>query len=160
DLFVLKPLSVQVGATSEFSVNLTPAGDGYQFLIQSGIGANRLEHVSGAIGPLDERVVQHDIPPLPGACHARTIDEDVLLEYRASKKGGYLALGKRWNNTKHVLYGEGEVLAEHQLPEEFQDDVATYKLHPAFTDFTALFPLYQAATELQYVPFSYDAVRV
>ncbi|MBT6274123.1 MAG: SDR family NAD(P)-dependent oxidoreductase, partial [Chromatiales bacterium] len=160
DLFVLMPMSVPTGGEREMSVILTPAQSGYSFVIESGTGADRQEHVRGSIGPIGSSEVRHDLYEIRAACNVQVIGEEVLAQYRAAKEGGYLALGPRWNNTERVSYGDGVVLGEHALAPEFRDDVATFKLHPAFTDFTALYPLYLSQSEKQYVPFSYDAVRV
>lgn len=160
DLFVLNPMSVPNGTERDMLVILKPAARGYEFVIESGMGADRLEHVRGSIGPLTGPDVRHDTAALRASCNEQEIDLGVLARYRAAKEGGYLALGPRWNNTQRVFYGPGMMLGEHELAPEFQNDVQTYKLHPAFTDFTALFPLYLSQSPAQYVPFSYDAVRV
>ena len=160
DLFLLKPFSVGPGEERDLSVILTPAAGGYTFAIESGDGPNRLEHVRGTIAAWDPPEKRHDLTALREACQDQAIDERVLARYRAAKEGGYLALGRRWANTRRVFYGPDMMLGEHELDPDCEADVATYKLHPAFTDFTALFPLYQSLTPAQYVPFSYDAVRV
>ena len=159
DLFVLTPLAVPAGTTKEMRVVFTPAAHGFQFVIESGAGAAREEHVRGAITAIAPGEVRHDIAALRAQCTEQTIDEAVLVRYRAAKEGGYLALGPRWNNTQRVAYGTNTILGEHDLG-TFAADVNAFKLHPAFTDFTALYPLYLSQSPAQYVPFSYDAVRV
>ncbi len=160
DLFLLKPLSVEPGEARELSVTLTPGATGYSLTIESGEGPNRLEHVRGSIASWNPPEKRHDVAALREACQEQAIDEQVLSRYRAAKEGGYLALGRRWANTRRVFYGPDTILGEHELDADCEADVATYKLHPAFTDFTALFPLYLSEAPAQYVPFSYDAVRV
>src|SRR5439155_17794030 len=126
-----------------------PGANGYDFTIESGDGADRLEHVRGSIAALDPEEKRHDIVALRGACTEQAIDEQVLARYRAAKEGGYLALGRRWANARHVFYGPGTILGEHELDPDCHADTATYKLHPAFTDFTALFPLYMSQSPAQ-----------
>jgi hypothetical protein len=160
DLFVLMPMAVPAGTERDLRVVLTPSTRGYDFVIESGAAGDRQEHVRGAIGALVSPEIHRDIAALRSSCTAQKIDSEILTQFRATRESGYLVLGRRWNNTQQVFYGADTMLGEHALDAEFVSDVATYKLHPAFTDFTALFPLYFGQTPAQYVPFSYDAVRV
>src|SRR5205085_8930555 len=72
--------------------------------------------------------------------------------------------GKRWKNLKSIKYGKGEALVTLELPQEFVDDLETYRLHPALLDMAtgrseALVPGFDPKNDF-YVPLSYTTLRL
>lgn len=81
-----------------------------------------------------------------------------------TKQEAYLNFETRWKNLRQVSYGENEVLAMLELPEQFSDDLDNFTLHPALMDLatSAGLPLvdgYETSTDF-YVPLSYKRVQV
>ena len=73
--------------------------------------------------------------------------------------GSAFVWGSRWQSVRAIWEGEGEVLAELELPPEFAEDLATFCLHPALLDVATSVGLTRSA-DGPLVPAGYRRLRV
>lgn len=164
DLFFLAPLEVHEDETREVRVSLEKNGSGYGFSVTSRTPEHTWqEHVRGKVG--NGRSPQqpiHNIQEIAARCNLREVSYGPMEQ--ETKQETYLNFGPRWKNLRQVCYGEDEVLAVLELPEQFSDDLTSFTLHPALMDLatSAGLPLvdgYETSNDF-YVPLSYKRVQV
>jgi acyl carrier protein len=159
DLSFQAPFVVVAGETRELKVVLDRDGDGWDLrILGPGPVKSAPVHAMG-------RVAEVEPPSLPDAdldgIAARCSKNRQTFDSAAD---AHLDFGPRWDNRKHVDYGEGEALVTLELPEAFAGDVEGYALHPALMDFAtagaqALIEGYTPETHF-YVPMSYGKLTV
>ena len=71
---------------------------------------------------------------------------------------GPMGFGPRSRCVRRVYAGDGEYLAELELPAEYADDLARLTLHPSLVDLATAFVALQLADEFR-IPLSYGRVR-
>lgn len=149
DLQFQAPFVVRAGETRVLRVVLDRDGDGWELRIE---GPGTL-HAMGRV----EDVAPPSLPKADlAAIEARCTKRRQTFESAADE---HLDFGTRWNNRKHVDYGDGEALVTLELPADFAGDAPDYALHPALMDFAtagaqALVEGYAPETHF-YVPMSY-----
>ncbi|HEV2149684.1 MAG TPA: SDR family NAD(P)-dependent oxidoreductase, partial [Longimicrobiaceae bacterium] len=157
----LSPLSVPDGATRLVRLRLEPAGEGYTFRVSSappgGGEGGEQEHAHGRVVPGAHEEVGHLDP---AAVRSRCVPVDLQAEGSGTTAGDhFLGFGPRWTGAlRSVARGDGELLAELELPEAFRGDLADYALHPALLDAATGF-LRHLGDGL-YLPLAYERIRV
>ena len=164
DLFFLAPLEVHEDETREVRVSLEKNGSGYGFSVTSRTPEHTWqEHVRGKVGNgRSPQQSTQNIEAIAARCNLRELRFGPMEQ--ETKQEAYLNFGPRWKNLRQVSYGENEVLAMLELPEQFSDDLDNFTLHPALMDLatSAGLPLvdgYETSTDF-YVPLSYKRVQV
>ena len=164
DLFFLAPLEVHEDETREVRVSLEKNGSGYGFTVTSRTPEHTWqEHVRGKVGDgrSPDKPAQN-IQEIAARCNLREVSYGLMEQ--ETKQETFLNFGPRWKNLRQVCYGENEVLAILELPEQFSDDLDSFTLHPALMDLatSAGLPLvdgYETSDDF-YVPLSYKRVQV
>jgi NAD(P)-dependent dehydrogenase (short-subunit alcohol dehydrogenase family) len=160
DVVFTSPLTVPQGREIEVRTVLRRVGAGpeCEFTIQSIPDPNRpqlREHARGRIATLsDSPLTRHDVERL---IHSTPVIFN-LNDHTARTRQRRIELGPRWQNLVQVRLGRGQGLAFLRLPEAFQDDCATFMLHPALLDTATGFVSMRSGT--QYQPVSYRKVRI
>ncbi|MAT96289.1 MAG: hypothetical protein CL608_04030 [Anaerolineaceae bacterium] len=164
DLFFLAPLEVPEDETREVRVSLEKNGSGYGFTITSRTPEHTWqEHVRGKVGNgRSPQQITQNIQEIAARCTLREVRFGPMEQ--ETKQETFLNFGPRWKNLRQVCYGENEVLAMLELPEEFNSDLDSFTLHPALMDLatSAGLPLvdgYETSDDF-YVPLSYKKVQV
>lgn len=164
DLFFLAPLEVHNDESREVRVSLEKNGIGYGFSVTSRTEEHTWqEHVRGKVcNGRSAKCTPYNIEEIAARCTVR--EQNFNLMEQETKQEAYLDFGPRWKNLRQVCYGENEVLAMLELPEQYSDDLDTFSLHPALMDLatSAGLPLvegYEASQDF-YVPLSYKKVQV
>ncbi|MFM9994462.1 MAG: type I polyketide synthase [Phycisphaerales bacterium] len=161
DVTFVGPLAVGDDEPRDVRVTLRPDADAWTFEVSSRASTN---------GPAQwDLHAQGSAAAVTGAPRSATIGDARARCLRPPpsefvRQDAFLAFGPRWNVVKSVRYGENEALAELELPEEFREDLAAYKLHPAMMDMATgfglpLVPGY-AGSDALYVPMGYRRLRM
>ncbi len=164
DLFFLSPLEVHEDESREVRVSLEKNGSGYGFTVTSRTPEHTWqEHVRGKVSNgRSPQPIMHNIQEIAARCTLREIRFGPMEQETKQEK--YLNFGPRWKNLRQVCYGQNEVLAMLELPEQFSNDLDSFTLHPALMDLatSAGLPLvdgYETSSDF-YVPLSYKKVQV
>ena len=156
DIFFMAPFLVPDAHVTPLRISLERADGG--FVISSANAGSTQEHARGRIRPIDEPApAPIDLAPIVERCRVR-IEE---FEQYANPQ---LLWGRRWNVLRSVGYGDGEALARLAIPDEFADDLAEHRLHPAILDLATggaleLIPGFRTGDDF-FVPFSYGRLRL
>jgi thioesterase domain-containing protein/acyl carrier protein len=101
-----------------------------------------------------------DIDTIAGRCQARLLRFD---DRKRTEQEKFFDFGARWRCLKAIHLGQGEALAEIELPKPYKDDVLKYHLHPALLDLATGAALYLIENYGQsasvYLPMSYAHAR-
>src|SRR5215213_3529252 len=158
--FFLAPLGLRDDETRNLRTILEKDGDAYQFRVlgqlpsENGDDPVWQDYALGQISFTDaEPPLRYDLEALRARCGK----EDIVItdDYEMDPD-----LGPRWQSLRRVYLGEKELLAELELPEEFADDFAQYKLHPALLDRATGTTKHYLINEGHYLPMSYKRLRV
>lgn len=166
DLYFFRPLEVNDGQERQLRVRLARSEEGYRFEARSDC---RLDGRSGFQLNAQATLVPGDLPaPAP-------VDAQAVLarcpSHRESDPAGWrspqeahLSFGPRWRVVRSVAFGQGEGIAQLQLPEAFADDLQQgFLLHPALLDLAtgwAMRLITGYEPQRLWVPVSYREVRV
>jgi acyl transferase domain-containing protein len=163
------PLLVADGEEKEVRTTLTPStGAEFEFSIESraaGAEGAWQEHARGRVGTTEEgeEISRHlDIAEIRARCADREVD---VAEERARLRadGGsqpddrdqLLRFGPRWENLlRRLSAGTNEGLAFIELPEDFDEDLADFGMHPSLLDVATGFA--QLKGEGIYLPLGYE----
>ena len=161
DVFFLAPMVIDDQETREVRSHLTREEGSYRFSISSR-DLGWTEHATGLI-----RRVSHPAPPvrdLDGIlrrCRKRAIHFDA--DHRTHQET-FFSFGPRWRNLKAIHLGQGEALAELELPKGNPSDVLNYLMHPALFDLATGSSLYLVQNYNQtasiYLPMSYRKLTI
>ncbi len=158
--FFLAPLGLRDDETREVRTILEKDGDSYQFRVLGQLPSDNgddpvwQDHALGQISFTEvEPPRQYDLDALRARCGK----EEIIItdDYEMDPD-----LGPRWQSLRRVYLGEKELLAELELPEEFADDFAQFKLHPALLDRATGTAKHYLINEGHYLPMSYRRLRV
>jgi len=158
--FFLAPLGLRDDETREVRTILEKDGDTYQFRVLGQLPSENggdpvwQDHALGQISFTDaEPPRRYDLESLRTRCGK----EEIVItdDYEMDPD-----LGPRWQSLRRVYLGEKELLAELELPEEFADDFAQYKLHPALLDRATGTAKHYLIKEGHYLPMSYKRLLV
>ncbi|HET6978703.1 MAG TPA: MupA/Atu3671 family FMN-dependent luciferase-like monooxygenase [Pyrinomonadaceae bacterium] len=158
--YFLAPLGLRDDETREVRTILEKDGDVYQFRVLGELPSENggdpvwQDYALGQIGFTEaEPLRRYDLEALRARCGK----EEILItdDYEMDPD-----LGPRWQSLRRVHLGEKELLAELELPEEFADDFAQYKLHPALLDRATGTAKHYLIHEGHYLPMSYKRLRV
>lgn len=155
DVYFLGPLMVPEGETRTARLLLEPEGSAFSFRVTSSGGpGSSLAHVRGKVGPAQAAAPErHDLEAIRARLHGeRLVIEEALMSHEDS----VVRWGPRWQSLRTVRLGDGEALAEVELPAAFTDDLSDFVLHPALVDVaTSLVGFMEEGTHL---PLSYQRV--
>jgi acyl transferase domain-containing protein/acyl carrier protein len=158
DIYFLQPLVVEDHEKREVRTIFQDSEQGFEFFIisRSPEGKSQLsEHARGKIAYMSEdNPPRHSPREIAAACGDREVN---LPGANPGENEGYLTFGPRWNCAPGVRQGTDQALITLELPQEFGDDLKTYKLHPAMLD-NALAGIF--GTGSYYLPFSYKRVKI
>lgn len=157
--FFLSPLGLRDDETREVRTILEKDGDGYQFRVlgqlpsENGDDPVWQDYALGEISFIDaEPARRYDLDALRARCGKEIVITD---DYEMDPD-----LGPRWQSLRRVHLGNKELLAELELPEEFADDFAQYKLHPALLDRATGTAKHYLVNDGHYLPMSYKRLQV
>ncbi len=168
------PMMVAKNDEREVYLVLKNQGDHCQFQVESALINESGEkdfhqrHVIGEIKALEQSEPRtHDLEEIKARCNVRefTLDEKTAAEIKKveenkEKPQGLLVFGSRWKTTKWTKYGKNEGLTMFELPEEYVDELAQYKLHPALLDTSTGFLFGYASGGKAYIPFAYKRLKM
>lgn len=167
DLIFLRPLAVDDGLPRPVRLRLDRTIDGYVCEVQSGCTVNgRAAFVTNARANLSLLPMQPppvlDLSAIRSRCSTgETAREDGSL---SSPQEAHLSFGPRWRVLKSTAFGEGEGVAELELPGPYQDEPdAGWHLHPALLDLAtgwAMELIEGYAPDDLWVPVSYRFISV
>lgn len=153
DIYFLEPLMVEDNKQKEVRTTIRREGDRIEFKIISQSDTNGdvwMEHAKGwALCQTEESPVKYDIKQWEERCGDQRIGM-TEEEFKSQR-----LFGPRWNCFRWMKFGKDQGLALLELPEEFQSDLESYRLHPALMDTATGFLRWQVFNEGDYLPFSY-----
>jgi len=133
---------------------LRATDEGYDFLVRSrsNQGGHWLDHARARVG-----LFEGSLPaalPLP----AGDWREGEIPQAQA------IAFGPRWSSIVRMRLDDRSAVAELELPEAFEHDLAQYTSHPALTDMAATFGLHLIDADERrknlFVPLSVERIRL
>ena len=157
EVFFTTPFRVCGGERRDLSISLRPINGHYAFRMSSLDPSGRtVDHVQGELEALSRPAPAFDsLPSIRARC---------VADSKAGTENPHFRFGRRWDNLKRVEFGEGEVLATIELPEEFIGDLQQVPLHPALLDMATScgLPLVEGFDPQRefYVPVSCASIRV
>jgi acyl transferase domain-containing protein/acyl carrier protein len=156
DVFFLAPLTVADDQPLAAETVLTPAGEGFRFLVRSMPStAGPQDHAMGTVTAIAGRPERRlDLAAVRARC-PRKVD----VGSPPSRPGDPIRFGGRWRSMTELCLGEAEALATLELPSAFRDDLRSFHLHPALMDVATGFAKARI-TEGLYLPFSYKRLTV
>lgn len=150
-----KPLVVKSGEKKEVQMIVKSAGKNFEFSIISKNEENKwVRHAEGLISTAEEVLAEkYDIDNLK-----TSFDKVEKIDSEHRKKSTITVSG-RWDCTKKIYSNDNSVLCEIELPEEFEEDLMQYYLHPSLLDCAA-----NGANETLgqglYLPYSYKEFKI
>ena len=161
DVFFLAPMVVDNQETREVRSRLTREEASHRFSISSR-DLGWTEHATGLI-----RRISQPTPPVKvldnilRRCAKQTIRFD---DDHRTHQETFFSFGPRWRNLKAIHLGQGEALAELELPKGNPSDVLNYLMHPALFDLATGSALYLVQNYNQtaaiYLPMSYGKLTI
>jgi len=138
DLYFIRPVHLPDGERRDVRVQLHPTAKGHRFEVRTGcrvegrLGWELNVQATLDLGRLDEPA-KLDLPAIDARCR---VDRSARHpEGLRSGQEEHVAFGPRWRVLRQVLRGEGEALAELELPAAFAGDLEHFGLHPALLDY-------------------------
>lgn len=166
DVMFLRPLAVADGEERAVRVRLTPKGRGFDFRVEAQVTVDGREayetNAEARMEPIARSDRRIDLGAIAARCATRGVIPDG--ERLRAPQEAHLAFGERWWVLKSMALGNGEGLAELELPAAFLGDLdAGFRLHPALLDIATgwamdIIPGY-TSTNL-WVPVSYRSIAV
>ncbi|HEX3559476.1 MAG TPA: SDR family oxidoreductase [Pyrinomonadaceae bacterium] len=174
-VFFKAPLIVQDRDSKETLLSFSKNGDAFDFSVRSrsvrpgGNVEEWQEHLTGRLSLVENRSTTHHplAQLIERLCPQAVGKEDAGQgrDQNSSELAGGdstrtpLQLGERWKKlSRRVGLGTGEGLAVLELPEEFAEDLRSYKLHPSLLDAATGF--IQLAREGAYLPLAYESIEI
>jgi acyl transferase domain-containing protein/thioesterase domain-containing protein/acyl carrier protein len=166
DLYFFRALYIPDDGEMEVRVVIEPDSERFIFRVQSKITTveGRKAWVTHAGANL-YAVVANDTEPIDLAAIEARCDRHREEDPHGVATGQeeHMAFGPRWRVLKKALYGDGEAIAELELPRQFEADLEHFGLHPALMDLATGYAMpliegYEAQT--LWVPVNYKKVRV
>ncbi|HEY3754811.1 MAG TPA: SDR family NAD(P)-dependent oxidoreductase [Opitutaceae bacterium] len=166
DVYILAVFAIEPDETRGLHVVLTPAGDGYDFVVKSPTPhdpENWLEHCIGHIAVGSPRpAAKVDFDQIVARCNGEVIDAQASSHASPGmsvKQASHLVVGPRWLTPEWVRMGVDEGVAEQRLADHLRGDVKVHPLHPGLLDLTAFFPLKLKHGGV-FIPFAHKVVHV
>ncbi len=168
DMFFLRPLTISDEEPArEVRAKLRRSDEGYLFELRSAVEfegrAGWQLHAQGGVSLVDLR----ETPPIDLeqiAARCTKIDDVAESSSLRSPQEAHLRFGGRWRVLRRARYGNGEALADLELPPEYAGDFDEgYRIHPGLMDLATGYAMnliegYEG--ENLWVPVSYRRVRV
>ena len=165
DLYFLRAMPVEEGATREMQVTLRPDGNGFAVEMRSdcmlqGKAGWQLHAQANVISLAESRPDAVDIEALSVRCGE--VERSIAPNRLRSPQEAHLKFGPNWHVLSQTQIGNGEGLAKLALPEALRAQ-NTAILHPGMMDLATgwaigLVPEYGANN--LWVPVSYGMIRV
>jgi acyl transferase domain-containing protein/acyl carrier protein len=164
NFYFLNPLMVGEEEEVEMQVLLQKRDKGYEFFFASRLnyGQNQWKpHARGEISELDSlKLTPYHIEEIESQCQASKVI--IADEEHKPYDSSMIDVGRRWDSLIEVKLGKYRGLGLFQLPEEYADDLKSYKLHPALIDFATSY-LVMVDKRIRrggYLPFSYKSIKI
>jgi NAD(P)-dependent dehydrogenase (short-subunit alcohol dehydrogenase family)/acyl carrier protein len=158
DVVLRAPLVVADDETRAVQTALRRVDSGWRFTVSA--VAEETVYASGTLAPAARAPRVHDVAVLRARCGRRTLVAREGEAARAASEGsGAFRYGRRWWSVRRLHIGDGECLAELELPEGCAADLDVFPLHPALVDVaTGIAARFAEAGRL--LPVSYGRVLV
>ena len=155
DLVFFKPLSVKESETVILQTIVTEENEDIRFVFASKdrVSQKWITHVEGRASTVPEpKAEEMDITRITSRLHFHK----EKLDYSGSE---FVKVGGRWKNIDSFYSGEDEVVVKLKLPEQYQEDLEDFMLHPSLLDNAVNF-LIQGIGEGRYLPFTYKKLNI
>jgi acyl transferase domain-containing protein len=153
DVFFLSPMVVE-GPVCDVRTIMRAQGPDFRFEVRSGQHGHL--HAVGTVRMFSSPSVDHhNIGQIRERCAQRSDPSD---EQRREIAG--LGFGPRWHSLRRVHLGNSEMLAEIELPQQFENDLAEYNFHPALLDVATGFGRFYLDSKETYLPLSYQRIDI
>jgi acyl transferase domain-containing protein len=167
DLYFFKALSLADDETRAVRARLTRNVEGYAFDLQSKVSAadGKVGWQTHAQAALRLTALppppQLDLAALEQRCSQRPLEDPRGI---ATGQETHLRFGPRWRVLRKLTFGQGEALAQLELPTAYRAEAKTFRLHPSLLDLATgcameLIEDYHSARGL-WVPVSYASIKV
>jgi NADPH:quinone reductase-like Zn-dependent oxidoreductase/acyl carrier protein len=152
----LTPLTIEDDEEKEVRTVLKRQTEGWEFLITSQSKSGQWsEHARGSIALIEAQPSKkHQIQELAANCN-----QEKIAIADTAQKTEFLEFGPRWKNLQQLKFGKNHGLALLELPEEFIEDLKSYKLHPALLDLATGSLTSKFQQKELYLPFSYKRLQ-
>ena len=130
DLVFFKPLSVKESETVILQTIVTEENEDIRFVFASKdrVSQKWITHVEGRASTVPEpKAEEMDITRITSRLHFHK----EKLDYSGSE---FVKVGGRWKNIDSFYSGEDEVVVKLKLPEQYQEDLEDFMLHPSLLD--------------------------
>ncbi len=160
DIIFISPLAVAEDEVREVQTIIKEEKDFLEFVVASRIeseefGEGRwIKHTEGKIFVSESKNIKYDLNELQKQC-----SEELAVNYSTGNPRGKIQTGPRWRNIQRLHLGENQLLAQLELPADYQGDHQEYVLHPAMMDM-AVNIASQSIGEGLYLPFSYGSLKL
>ncbi len=151
DVTFISPLIVNEGEIKETQTIVKKDTNCLKFVVTSKL-KNEDRWIKHAEGKIKEKIVS-EIPKYNLNELKQKFTDEIIRDY-TNEKLGAIVTGPRWKNMNSFFLGTDEILAELELPKEYQSDLREYELHPALLDI-AVNAVSQSIGEGLYLPFTY-----
>ena len=149
------PFVVPSGDPREMELTVHPTATGHEWSARS----SNATHAVGKARAVDiDPDVRIDVDAILKRCTRHKHNPGGVLDQ------SFMNFGPRWSCLQDHYVGEGEALLSLQLSQEFANDIAASRLHPALLDIATggaqeLIPAFNSTRDF-FVPFSYGGVLV
>lgn len=162
DIVFLKPLIINIDEEREVHILLTDMDQFTEFKVISRYSNcdDWTIHAEGKVHSIKHKSSEKylDVANLMLKLeHIETLEPDNMASQEFNPEG--ISTGPRWNNIRKLLYGDREVLALIDLPQEFNKDLELFGLHPALMDCAVNLCINDIGEGL-YLPFSYKQLHI
>ena len=138
DLYFIRPVHLPDGERRDVRVYLHPSESGYRFEVRTGCRVEgRMGFELNIQASLDlgrfEPPAKLDLAAIDARCQVVRGSYDAAGHRSGQEE--HVAFGPRWRVLRQVVWGEGEALAQLELPGAFAGDLEQFGLHPALLDY-------------------------
>ncbi len=155
ELVFLEPLSVQENETTILQTIVKEENEVLKFVFASKdtLSQRWITHVEGtSFVALKQDTKEIAVKELKNRLHLHNEPLD-------DSDSDFVKVGGRWKNIVSFYTGEDEVLVKLELPEQYQEDIKEFVLHPSLLDNAVNFMI-QGIGEGRYLPFTYKKLSI
>lgn len=161
NLMFISPVILDKGEQKEVQIIVKEQGGFKKFFVTSRITNSIIgeqdqwqRHVEGEIYPCPNLTLEnYRVDEVKNRCNQKKIDVDIN-----KIAAGFIQFGLRWQNYHLINLGDGEALAELELPHECLHDLEAYYLHPSMLDMAVAAA--SMALGFKALPYSYDSIKI
>ncbi len=151
----IEPLIVEADEIKQLQIVIDKNQDKYDFSIVSKENKAWKTYCKGSFYQVEQEEKTTDIKGLLAQC---SLPQDIGDYGDATyEKQGF---GQRWTETiRKINVGDGNVLVELSLPEQFSEDLKWYHLHPSMLD-NAVNAVINSVGKDFYLPLTYKSMKI